>query len=87
MNKRSKYFDSTPVSPIAETFVTLSLSFADLMKKAMKEKDIDVKRLTILLGKRSPLTIQRMLTGTYNFSLKEIADISVVLDINISLED
>lgn len=62
--------------------IDLSFAIADKLDALLKEKGMSQKEFAILIGK-TEAEVCRWLGGTHNFTLKTIAKISSVLDVDL----
>lgn len=62
--------------------IDLSFAIADKLDALLKEKGMSQKEFALLIGK-TEAEVCRWLGGTHNFTLKTIAKISSVLDVDL----
>ncbi len=70
------------VPPEIQLFVDMSFSIADRIDAALKERGMTQKQLAQAMGKTEN-EVSRWVSGTHNFTLKTIAKISTVLQVDL----
>lgn len=63
-------------------YIERQMIIASLIDDYMKNSNTNIKELAAILNIKTS-KIKKYLSGTHNFTLKEICDLEVILDINL----
>lgn len=71
------------IDPISFAKTSTKMNIAAMIDDAMKEKGWSKKDLMEKMGKKNPSTVSRWLSGTNNFTVDTLVELSLLLDIKL----
>jgi len=71
------------IDPVTKAQTSTKMNIAAMIDDAMKEKGWSKKDLMEKMGKKNPSTVSRWLSGTNNFTVDTLVELSLLLDIKL----
>jgi ribosome-binding protein aMBF1 (putative translation factor) len=71
------------IDPVTKAQTSTKMNIAAMIDDAMKEKGWSKTDLMEKMGKKNPSTVSRWLSGTNNFTVDTLVELSLLLDIKL----